>query len=124
MVINGPLFLHQKFILQNDGKFNIPDTTDNARIMIGIREQYYSLEEIREWIENGRIKESNFHDFPILRMNEMPVVETYIVDSEHRPTGVGEMGVPPIAPAVANAIYAATGKRVRHLPILPEDLID
>jgi death-on-curing family protein len=47
----------KKFILQNDGKFNIPDTTDNARIMIGIREQYYSLEEIREWIENGRIKE-------------------------------------------------------------------
>jgi len=47
----------KKFILQNDGKFNIPDTTDNARIMMGIREQYYSLKEIREWIKNGRIKE-------------------------------------------------------------------
>ena len=52
----------------------------------------------------------------------MPVVEVYLVESDERPTGIGEMGVPPIAPAVANAVYAATGKRVRHIPIRPEDL--
>ena len=55
-------------------------------------------------------------------MNEMPVVEVYIIESDERPTGIGEMGVPPIAPAVANAVFAATGKRVRHIPIRPEDL--
>ncbi|MBN1454443.1 MAG: xanthine dehydrogenase family protein molybdopterin-binding subunit [Anaerolineales bacterium] len=73
-------------------------------------------------LENGRIQQSNFNNYPILRMDEMPVVEVYLIDSDERPTGIGEMGVPPIAPAVANAVYAATGKRVRHIPIRPEDL--
>jgi isoquinoline 1-oxidoreductase beta subunit len=73
-------------------------------------------------VENGRAQQSNFHDYPLLRMDEMPPVEVYIVPSDARPTGIGEMGVPPIAPAVANAVYAATGKRVRRLPIRAEDL--
>jgi isoquinoline 1-oxidoreductase beta subunit len=55
-------------------------------------------------------------------MDEMPVVEVHIVPSDERPSGIGEMGVPPIAPAVANAIFAATGKRLRRLPIRTEDL--
>ena len=53
----------------------------------------------------------------------MPKVETYIVDSDEAPTGIGEMGVPPIAPAVANAVFSATGKRIRHIPIRAEDLM-
>jgi isoquinoline 1-oxidoreductase beta subunit len=73
-------------------------------------------------IENGRAQQSNFHDYPLLRMDEMPVVEVHIVPSDENPTGIGEMGVPPIAPAVANAVFAATGKRVRHIPIRPKDL--
>jgi isoquinoline 1-oxidoreductase beta subunit len=73
-------------------------------------------------IKNGRMQQSNFHDYPILRMDEMPLVEVYIVPSDRRSTGIGEMGVPPIAPAVANAVYAATGKRIRHIPIKPQDL--
>jgi CO/xanthine dehydrogenase Mo-binding subunit len=73
-------------------------------------------------IENGRVQQSNFHDYPILQMSEMPVIEVHIIESDNPPTGIGEMGVPPIAPAVANAVYAATGKRVRHIPIRPEDL--
>jgi isoquinoline 1-oxidoreductase beta subunit len=52
----------------------------------------------------------------------MPKVEVYIVPSDKSASGIGEMGVPPIAPAVANAVYAATGKRIRHIPIKPEDL--
>jgi isoquinoline 1-oxidoreductase beta subunit len=74
-------------------------------------------------IEEGRVVQSNFHDFPLLRMDEMPEVQTYIVASNESPGGVGEPGVPPIAPAVANAVYAATGVRVRKLPIMRSDLI-
>lgn len=73
--------------------------------------------------ENGRVQQSNFDDYPLLRMDEMPLVEVHIIKSDRRPTGVGEMGVPPAAPAVLNAIYNATGKRIRHLPVRPEDLI-
>jgi isoquinoline 1-oxidoreductase beta subunit len=73
-------------------------------------------------IENGRAQQSNFHDYPLLRMDEMPIVEVYIIPSDEQPTGIGEMGVPPIAPAVANAVFAATGKRVRHIPIRSTDL--
>jgi isoquinoline 1-oxidoreductase subunit beta len=68
-------------------------------------------------IENGRVTQSNFHDYPMLRLAEMPVVEVYIVPSNEAPGGVGEPGTPPIAPAVCNAIFAATGKRIRRLPI-------
>ena len=72
--------------------------------------------------ENGRVQQRNFHDYPMLRMNEMPVVEVHIVPSTDKMGGVGEPGVPPVAPAVANAIFAATGKRIRRLPIRPDDL--
>ena len=71
--------------------------------------------------EKGRVKQRNFHDYPMLRMHEMPVVETHIVPSTDKMGGVGEPGVPTVAPAVANAIFAATGKRVRRLPIRAED---
>ena len=73
-------------------------------------------------LKDGRIQQSNFHDYPILKFDEMPSVEVYIVKSDASPSGMGEMGVPPIAPAVANAVFAATGKRIRHIPIRPEDL--
>lgn len=73
-------------------------------------------------IANGRVQQSNFHDFPLLRINEMPAVEVHIMPSDQPPGGVGEPGVPPLAPAVANAVFAATAKRIRRLPIRPEDL--
>ena len=73
-------------------------------------------------IENGRVVQSNFHDYPLLLISEMPELEVHLVPSTENPTGVGEPGLPPIAPALANAIFAATGKRIRRLPIRPEDL--
>jgi isoquinoline 1-oxidoreductase beta subunit len=73
-------------------------------------------------IDKGRVQQSNFHDYPMLRINEMPVVEVHIVPSNAPAGGVGEPGVPPIAPAVCNAIFAGTGKRIRKLPIRPEEL--
>ncbi len=68
-------------------------------------------------LEDGAIKESNFHDYPMLRMNESPDIEVVVIDSGTKPTGVGEPGLPPIAPAVANAVYKATGQRLRSLPL-------
>jgi isoquinoline 1-oxidoreductase subunit beta len=68
-------------------------------------------------LKDGAVEQSNFHDYQVLRINEMPAVEVHIVPSAEKPTGVGEPGVPPIAPAVANALAAATGKRLRKLPL-------
>ena len=68
-------------------------------------------------IERGRVVQRNFNDYEVMRIDEMPVVDVYTVPGNHAPGGIGEAGVPPIAPAVANAHFAATGKRVRTLPI-------
>ena len=68
-------------------------------------------------IDKGRVQQSNFHDYRMLRLAEMPVVEVHIVPSTDAQGGVGEPGTPPIAPAVCNAIFAGTGKRIRKLPI-------
>jgi len=74
-------------------------------------------------IENGRVQQSNFHDCPVLTIDEMPQVETYFIEGDSRPSGIGEMGVPPVSPAIANAVFAATGIRVRHIPIWAADLV-
>jgi isoquinoline 1-oxidoreductase beta subunit len=68
-------------------------------------------------LKEGVVQQTNFHQYRPLRIAEMPAVEVHIVESDAPPTGVGEPGVPPIAPAVANAVFAATGHRVRKLPI-------
>lgn len=73
-------------------------------------------------IKNGRVEQRNFYDYKMLRMNETPKIEVYIVPSNEKHGGVGEPGTPPIAPAVVNAIFAATGKRIRQLPIRAEEL--
>ena len=74
-------------------------------------------------LEHGRVQQSNFNDYEVLRMSDAPpVIDVYIVPSSDPPGGCGEPGVPPIAPAVGNAIFAATGKRVRRLPIREGDL--
>jgi isoquinoline 1-oxidoreductase subunit beta len=67
--------------------------------------------------KNGEVEQDNFNSYRILRMDEMPKVEVYIVNSTQHPTGMGEPGLPPLAPAVTAAIFKATGKRIRKLPI-------
>ena len=74
-------------------------------------------------LEKGRVKQRNFHDYKMVRMNESPEVQVYIVDSTEKMGGAGEPCVPPLAPAVANAIFAATGKRVRSLPLQSSGIV-
>jgi isoquinoline 1-oxidoreductase beta subunit len=73
-------------------------------------------------IKDGAVEQSNFDGYPVLRMSDAPDIEVHIVASTDEPGGMGETGVPPLAPAVANAIFAATGKRIRRLPIDPASL--
>ena len=70
----------------------------------------------------GAVVNSNFHNYPVLRINEMPQVNVHIVDSGHNPTGLGEPGVAPFAPALSNAVFAASGKRYREIPFKPQPI--
>jgi len=72
--------------------------------------------------KEGEVRQNNFHDYPILRINQSPAIETHIIDSEDNPGGVGELGVPCVAPALANAIYQATGNRIKSLPMFNQNL--
>jgi len=67
--------------------------------------------------KNGICEQSNFNNYPILRINETPPIKVYIMENSEMPGGVGEAGLPPVAPALGNAIFAATGIRKRKLPI-------
>jgi isoquinoline 1-oxidoreductase beta subunit len=93
-----------------------PDTIQaqiQSAIMFGITAALYG----NITINNGRVEQSNFDNYPILRMNEAPSVEVHIVQSRESPGGMGEAGTSAIVPAVANAIFAATGKRLRKMPV-------
>jgi isoquinoline 1-oxidoreductase beta subunit len=73
-------------------------------------------------LKNGRVEQSNFHDYRSLQMSDAPAVEVYLVDSHELPGGVGEAGTSGVAPAVANAVFAACGKRARKLPLSPVNI--
>jgi isoquinoline 1-oxidoreductase beta subunit len=72
--------------------------------------------------KDGVAQQSNFHDYPVLRMNEVPKVTTKVIVTNNTPGGIGEVGLPPVAPAVANAVFKLTGKRLRALPFEPAEL--
>lgn len=120
-VENGEVRVHRVVCAVDCGTAVNPDTVE-AQMEGGIAFGLSALLHGEITLENGRVQQSNFHDYPVLRMDEMPAVEVYIVPSDAAPTGIGEMGVPPIAPAVLNAVFAATGLRLRRIPIRPEDL--
>ncbi len=73
-------------------------------------------------VEAGRVNQSNYDDYPVVRLNEAPEIYVHIMDNNKAPGGVGEPGLPPIAPAIANAVFSGTGKRIRKLPITSQDL--
>jgi CO/xanthine dehydrogenase Mo-binding subunit len=74
-------------------------------------------------LDAGRVRERNFNTYRLLRANEMPEIEVVLVPSEVTPGGIGELAVGPVAPAICNALYAATGRRVRSLPLSVHGLV-
>src|SRR3984957_18317406 len=118
---DGTLHVHKIVAAVDCGRVVNPDTV-KAQIEGGIIFGLTAALKTEITLQNGRIQQSNFHNYPMLRMFEAPEIEVYIVESTEKPTGVGEPGVPPVAPAVANAILALTGKPIRRLPIKAEDL--
>lgn len=118
---DGNVRVHRVVCAVDCGQVVNPDTVNaqmEGGIVYGLTAALYG--EIT--LKDGRVEQRNFYDYKMLRMNEMPKVEVYIVPSTEKHGGVGEPGTPPIAPAVVNAIFAATGKRIRSLPIRREEL--
>ena len=115
-VENGQIRVHKVTCVVDCGQAVNPDIVRSQMeggIIYGLTAALYGDLNL----EAGAVKESNFHDYRMLRMNESPEIEVVIVDSGTEPTGVGEPGLPPIAPAVANAVFKATGQRLRSLPL-------
>ena len=71
-------------------------------------------------IKNGVVQQTNFDDYRVMRMSDMPPMDVKVISTANTPTGIGEAGVPVVAPAIANAVAQITGKRLRHLPMTPE----
>ena len=117
---DGKVRVHRVVCAVDVGWTINPDTI-RAQVESGI---VYGLSALHGEItlQNGRITQSNFHNYPMVRINEAPVVETHIVPSTENPGGVGEVSTPGIFSAVTNAVFAATGKRIRRLPIRAEEL--
>jgi isoquinoline 1-oxidoreductase beta subunit len=115
-VENGQLRVDRVVAAVHCGRVINPDTL-RAQVVGGITLALsYTLKHAIT-IEDGAVVEGNYTDYPILRIDEMPDVEVHVVPSTDPPTGIGEPPVPPLAAAVANAVFAATGRRVRELPI-------
>jgi isoquinoline 1-oxidoreductase beta subunit len=98
-----------------------PDTVEaqiQSSIIFGLTAALYG--EIT--VDKGRVQQTNFHQYPLMRMNEAPVIDITLVQSTEKPGGIGEPATALIGPAVANAIYAGTGKRVRKMPFTPENI--
>jgi isoquinoline 1-oxidoreductase beta subunit len=115
----GKIEVHNYWIAVDPGLVIQPDNVHaqlESAVVYGLSAAL--LEELS--VRDGAIQQSNFDDYPVLRMSDLPEIHTRIVASDGPPTGMGEIGVVAVAPAIANAVFGLTGKRLRHLPMSPE----
>ncbi|MCU6433111.1 xanthine dehydrogenase family protein molybdopterin-binding subunit [Undibacterium sp. Jales W-56] len=113
--------VHKVTVVADLGHMVNPDTVEaqiQSSIAFGLTAALYG----EVTLVDGRVQQTNFHNYPILRMNEMPKINVTLVQSKEKPGGIGEPATALIGPAVANALFAATGKRVRSLPLTPEKI--
>ncbi|CAN5208123.1 xanthine dehydrogenase family protein molybdopterin-binding subunit [soil metagenome] len=113
--------VHKVWVVADLGRMVNPDTVEaqiQSSIIFGLTAALYG--EIN--LEKGRVQQTNFHQYVLLRMNEAPVIDITLVESTEKPGGIGEPATALIGPAVANAVFAATGKRIRKMPLTAESL--
>jgi isoquinoline 1-oxidoreductase beta subunit len=115
----GKIKVHNYWIAIDGGLIVQPDNV-NAQLESAI---IYALsgalsEELT--MKGGAIQQSNFNDYHVLRMSDVPPIHTKVIASNASPSGMGELGIPCVAPAIGNAVFQLTGKRLRHLPMSPE----
>ena len=118
----GQVNVHRVVCAIDCGRIVNPDTI-KAQMESGITFGLSAALHGEITLKNGRVEQGNFNDYPVVRMGAMPKVEVHIISSIEPPGGVGEPGVPPIAPAVANALFAVTGTRMRSLPMTPGKIL-
>jgi isoquinoline 1-oxidoreductase subunit beta len=116
---SGKIKVHNFWIAVDPGIVIQPDNV-HAQLESGVIYGLSAalLEELS--MKEGAVQQTNFNDYPVLRMSDVPPIHTRIVATNHKPTGMGEIGVVSVAPAIANAMFQLTGKRLRHLPMSPE----
>jgi len=119
-VTDGAIRVHRAVMSADCGRLVNPDIVRSQLESACIFGLSAAMKQ-RITFEKGRVQQSNFHDFAPLRMNEAPRIDTFLVESTNDPSGIGEPGVPVIAPALANAVYALTKKRLRTLPLSMEE---
>jgi isoquinoline 1-oxidoreductase beta subunit len=116
---DGNLVVH-RFWAAGDPGFVVSPSNAEAQVEGNIVMGLSAALKERITIENGQVRQSNFHDYPIMRMAELPKIETRVLSTEYPSSGVGELGVAMVGPAIANAIATLTGVRIRHLPLTPD----
>jgi isoquinoline 1-oxidoreductase beta subunit len=115
----GKIKVHNYWVAVDPGLIIQPDSVHaqlESAVVYGLSAAL--LEELT--VKNGVIQQSNFDDYPVLRMSELPEIHTRIVTTNNPPSGMGEIGVVAVAPAIANAMFQLTGRRLRHLPMSPD----
>ncbi len=119
---NGAVKIHRVVAAVDCGPVINPDTI-KAQIEGGITIALSSALKEEVKFSNGGVKSANFDDYNVIRMSEVPEIEVHIVESKEKMGGIGEPGVPPTAPGVGNAIFNATGARIRRIPFTPERVL-
>ena len=120
-VTDNQIKVHRVVVVADPGHMVNPDTVE-AQMQSSIAFGLSAALGGQITVDKGRIQQSNFHDYPVVRMSEMPKIDVILVQSTEKPGGVGEPATALIGPAVANALFAATGKRLRKMPLSPDNI--